>query len=176
MVNLTFYRLDVPYLIISDNSEAHIFYFHFPIPSAGRSFMLEFLFWSFKGICFGAFQIACGLFGHLLFGFRFQERSAFLLILRVNQYFRWSWIMIRYAGCFGIMMDFFKQPQASVQIAAMKSFELFGFFWLFRLILFTSLPSYYFDLKSVWLPYFPFAFGSPPEDYLFGYLLFVTIR
>ena len=26
------------------------------------------------------------------------------------------------------MMDFFKQPQASVQIIAMKSFELFGFF------------------------------------------------
>ena len=100
----------------------------------------------------------------------------FSLILRVNQCFRWSWIMIRYAGCFGIMMDFFKQPQASVQIAAMKSFELFGFFWLFRLILFTSLPSYYFDLKSVWLPYFPFAFGSPPEDLLFRCLLFVTIR
>ena len=128
MVNLTFYRLDVPYLIISDNSEAHILYFHFHIPSAGRSFMLEFLIWSFKGIWFGAFQIAFRIFGHLLFGFRFQERSAFLLILRVNQFFRWSWIMIRYAGCFGIMMDFFKQPQASVQITAMKSFELFGFF------------------------------------------------
>ena len=139
MVNLTFYGLDVPYLIISDNSEAHIFYFHFHIPSAGRSFMLEFLFWSFKGICFGAFQIACGLFGHLLFGFRFQERSAFLLILRVNQFFRWSWIMIRYAGCFGIMMDFFKQPQASVQIAAMKSFwtfwVLFDYFGWFCLLL-----------------------------------------
>ena len=49
----------------------------FHIPSAGRSFMLEFLIWSFKVIWFGAFQIACGLFGHLLFGFRFQERSAF---------------------------------------------------------------------------------------------------
>ena len=146
MVNLTFYRLDVPYLIISDNSEAHNLYFHFHIPSAGRSFMLEFLFWSFKGICFGAFQIACGLFGHLLFGFRFQERSAFLLILRVNQFFRWSWIMIRYAGCFGIMMDFFKQPQASVQIAAMKSF------WTFWVHLIISADSvYFFAFVLFWL-------------------------
>jgi len=35
MVNLTFYRLDVPYLIISDNSEAHILYFHFSYPFSG---------------------------------------------------------------------------------------------------------------------------------------------
>ena len=28
----------------------------------------------------------------------------------------------------GIMMDFFKQPLASVQIMAVLSFELFGFF------------------------------------------------
>ena len=75
--------------------------------------------------------------------------------------------MIRFAGCFGIMMDFFKQPRALVQIEAGNLFELFGFFWLFRQILFTSVPLYYFDLKSDWLPYFPFAFGSPPEDSVF---------
>ena len=60
------------------------------------------------------------------------------LILRVNQCFRWSWIMIRYAGCFGIMMDFFKQPPASVQIEAVFIFELFEFF------LITSADSVYF--------------------------------
>ena len=91
----------------------------------------KFWLWSFKGIWFGAFQIAIGLFGHLRLGFRFQERSAFLLTLRVDQFFRWSWIMIRYAGCFGIMIDFIKQPQALVQIKAGNLFELFGFFWFF---------------------------------------------
>ena len=55
-------------------------------------------------------------------------------------------------------------------------FELFWFFWFFRQILFTAVPLYYFDLKSDWLPYFPFAFGSPPEDSVFFRFLFVTIR
>ena len=100
----------------------------------------------------------------------------FLLTLRVDQFFRWSWIMIRFAGCFGIMMDFFKQPRALVQIEAGNLFELFGFFWFCRQILFTAVPLYYFDLKSDWLPYFPFAFGSPPEDSVFFRFLFVTIR
>ena len=150
-------------------------YFHISLQRDDHS-CWKFWLWSFKGILFGAFQIANGLFGHLRLGFRFQERSAFLLILRVDQFFRWSWIMIRWAGCFGIMMDFFKQPRALVQIEAGKSFELFGFFWFFRQILFTAVPLYYFDLKSDWLPYLPFAFGSPPEDSVFFRFLFVTIR
>ena len=67
MVNLTFCRLDVSYPINPDNSEAHhssISIFHFP--SAGRSFMLEFLFWSFKNHlircfpnCFPVFLVIC---------------------------------------------------------------------------------------------------------------------
>ena len=67
MVNLTFYRLDVSYLINPDNSEAQhssISIFHFP--SAGRSFMWEFLLWSFKVIlfwcfpnCFSVFLVIC---------------------------------------------------------------------------------------------------------------------
>lgn len=150
-------------------------YFHISLQRDDHS-CWKFWLWSFKGIWFGAFQIANGLFGHLRLGFRFQERSAFLLILRVDQFFRWSWIMIRWAGCFGIMMDFFKQPRALVQIEAGNLFELFGFFWFFRQILFTAVPLYYFDLKSDWLPYFPFAFGSPPEDSVFFRFLFVTIR
>ena len=169
MVNLAFCRLDVSYPIRSDHSEAQhssISIFHFPW--AGRSFMLEFLFWSFKGIWFGAFQKACGLFGHLLFGFLFPgEICVFLLILRVDQLISLILDMIRYAGCFGIMMDFFKQPQASVQIDTVLSFELFGSFWFLRQILFTSVPLYYFDLKSDWLPLLTVAFGSPPEDLLF---------
>ena len=150
-------------------------YFHISLQRDDHS-CWKFWLWSFKGIWFGAFQIANGLFGHLRLGFRFQERSAFLLILRVDQFFRWSWIMIRWAGCFGIMMDFFKQPRALVQIEAGNLFELFGFFWFFRQILFTAVPLYYFDLKSDWLPYLPFAFGSPPEDSVFFRFLFVTIR
>ena len=150
-------------------------YFHISLQRDDHS-CWKFWLWSFKGIWCGAFQIANGLFGHLRLGFRFQERSAFLLILRVDQFFRWSWIMIRWAGCFGIMMDFFKQPRALVQIKAGKSFELFWFFWFFRQILFTAVPLYYFDLKSDWLPYLPFAFGSPPEDSVFFRFLFVTIR
>ena len=150
-------------------------YFHISLQRDDHS-CWKFWLWSFKGIWFGAFQIANGLFGHLRLGFRFQERSAFLLILKVDQFFRWSWIMIRWAGCFGIMMDFFKQPRALVQIEAGNLFELFGFFWFFRQILFTAVPLYYFDLKSDWLPYLPFAFGSPPEDSVFFRFLFVTIR
>ena len=46
------------------------------------------------------------------------------------------------------MMDFFKQPRASVQIKANLFFELFGFFLQVWQILFTSVPLYYFDLKS----------------------------
>ena len=100
--------------------------------------MLEFRDWSFKGIWFGAFQMAYGLFGHLLFGFRFQERSAFIYWpWGLISWFRWSWIMIRYAGCFGIMMDFFKQPRALVQIEAISSF------WTFWVHLIFSADSVY---------------------------------
>ena len=58
----------------------------------------------------------------------------------------------------------------------MNHFKLFKVFWLIRQILFTSVPLYYFDLKSDWLPFETVAFGSPPEDLLFLYLLFVPIR
>ena len=54
--------------------------------------------------------------------------------------------------------------------------ELLMFFRYHRQTLFTSLPLHYFDLKSDWLPLFTVAFGSPPEDLLMLYLLFVPIR
>ena len=127
MVNLAFCRLDVSYPIISDNSEAqHSIYFHLHFPSAGRSFMLEFLLWSFKNHLFRCFPNASVLWVICCSDFVFQERSSFSLILSENQlHSRWSWIMIRFAGCLGITKDFFKQPQASVQIEATWSFELY---------------------------------------------------
>ena len=122
-----------------------------------------------KCICF---------FGHLLSDFIFQERSTFSLIWGRISWF--SKIMDHDSDLLdaaGIMMDFFKQPQASVQIEATWSFSNFlWFFWSIRQILFTSVPLYYFDVKSDWLPVFPVAFGSPPEDLLFWYLLFVPIE
>jgi hypothetical protein len=84
--------------------------------------------------------------------------------------------MIRYAGCFGIMMDFFKQPRASVQIKAGGSLNFFEVIWSLSADSVYFLPLHYFDLKSDWLPLITFLFGSPPEDLLFRYLLFVPIR
>ena len=51
-------------------------YFHISLQRDDHS-CWKFWLWSFKGIWFGAFQIANGLFGHLRLGFRFQERSSF---------------------------------------------------------------------------------------------------
>ena len=135
MVNLAFYRLDVSYPIISDNSEAQhssisIYMFH----SAERSFMLEFLSWSFKNHpdwCFPNSMV----FWSSAVRISFSRRDHRCLTLREDQ-FRRPWIMIRFAGCFGIMMDFFKQPQASVQIEAvlslnfLSSFDFIGRFCL----------------------------------------------
>ena len=164
-----------PYPILSDNSEAQHSSISIYIPSAGRSFMLEFLCWSSKDIWFGAFQFALACSVICCSDFVIQERS--FLIWGRSEFVRRSWIMIPICWMlFGIMEDFFKQPLASVQIMAVLSFELFGFFWFLRRILFTSVRLYYFDLKSDWLPLLTFAFGSPPEVLLFRYLLFVTIR
>ena len=89
--------------------------------------MLEFRLWSFKNIRFGAFQIARALWSSAV-RISFSGRSSFSLILRGSAHSRRPWIMIRYAGCFGIMMDFFKQPQASVQIWSILSLNFLGSF------------------------------------------------
>jgi hypothetical protein len=61
-----------------------------------------------RSIWFGAFQNRRS-FGHLLFGLRFPgEIVVFADREGRSVDLRESWIMIRYAGCFGIMMDFFK--------------------------------------------------------------------
>ena len=166
-----------PYPILSDNSEAQ--HFLFPFRSLQRddhscwNFFFDHLRASDLVLSkkLAVFLVIC------CSDFFFQERSSFLLILREDQLiFDLILDMIRFAGCFGIMLDFFKQPQASVQIDTVLSFELFGSFWFLRQILFTSVPLHYFELKSVWLPFITFDLGSPPEDLLFRYLLFVTIR
>ena len=48
----------------------------------------------------------------------------------------------------GIMMDFFKQPRASVQIEAGGSVKLFTFLWIGSADSGYFLPLYYFDSKS----------------------------
>ena len=81
-----------------------------------------------RSIWFGAFQNRRS-FGHLLFGFRFPGEIVDLADPEGRStHFRESWIMIRYAGCFGIMMDFFKQPRASVQIKAGLSVNFWSSF------------------------------------------------
>ena len=114
----------------SDNSKAqHFIYFHFQFPSAGRSFMLEFRCWSSKYILFGAFQIASVLLVICCSDFVFQERSSCLLIWGRIRWF--SMIMDHDSDLLdavGITMDFFKQPQASVQIEATWSI------WTFRVL------------------------------------------
>ena len=74
-----------PYLIFSDNSEAQHSSISIYVPSAGRSFMLEFLCWSSKDIRFGAFQIAWVSLGHLLFGFLFPGEIFVFSDLREDQ-------------------------------------------------------------------------------------------
>ena len=83
-----------PYPILSDNSEAQHSSISIYIPSAGRSFMLEFLGWSFKYHLVWCFPNCFGLFGHLLFGFRFPGEIV-ICWPEGNQRKRWwAWIMI----------------------------------------------------------------------------------
>ena len=126
-----------PYPILSDNSEAQHSSISIYIPSAGRSFMLEFLCWSSKDIWFGAFQFALVFSVICCSDFVIQERS--FLIWGRSEFVRRSWIMVPICWMlFGIMEDFFKQPLASVQIMAVLSFELFG------VLLISSADSVYF--------------------------------
>ena len=88
-----------PYLILSDNSEAQHSSISIYIPSAGRSFMLEFLCWSSNDIWFGAFQIASAFLVICCSDFVFQERSLFADLREIsgNDDEHGSWF--RFAGC-----------------------------------------------------------------------------
>ena len=169
MVNLTFCRLDSAYSINSDNSEAqHLFPFFISL-SAGRSSLLEFRFDLLSLIRFGAFQMHLS-FRSSAFGLHFQERSTFSLIWgRISGLPKIMDHDSDLLDAVGIMKDFFKQPQASVQIEATWSLSNFsGFFWSIRQILFTSVPLYYFDAKSDWLPCFQLYLGVHQRIYCLG--------
>ena len=127
-------------------------------------------------IWFGAFQIAFRSFWSSAVRISFPGEISLSLILREDQLISLildhdpiCWMLWYHGGFF--------QTTAGVRSDQGRFiFELFEFLWFLRQILFTSVPLYYFDLKSDWLPFIPIAFGSPPEDLLFLYLLFVTIR
>ena len=128
MVNLTFCRLDSSYPIIFwQFRSTTCIYFHLHIPSAGCSLLLEFLLWSFKNHLVWCFPNAIVLLVICCSDFSFHNHLRF----------RWSWGKISWfsqiigswsdlLNAVGITKDFFKQPQASVQIEATWSSELFN--------------------------------------------------
>ena len=125
------------YPIIPDNSEAQHSSISIYIPSAGRSFMLEFLLWSSK-----KHLVRC-----LPNSKVFWSSAVRTSFSRRDCRFRWSWgkissfsrIMDHDPICWmlGIMMDFFKQPRASVQIKAGGSLNFLKWSDLCRQTLFT---------------------------------------
>jgi hypothetical protein len=139
--------------------------------------MLEFRFWSIKIHPVRRFPKALGNLVICYSDFSFQERSSFFTDLREDQLeFRDHGSCLRFAGCFGITMDFFKQPRASVQIEAGGSVKLFAFLWIGSADSGYFLPLYYFDSKSDWLPCSPLLLVVRQRFYRFWYLLFVPIR
>ena len=128
MVNLTFCRLDVFLIrssLITPKHNIHLF----PFISLQRD---DHSCWNFFVDLLRTSDLALSklhwLFGHLLFGFRYPGEIC--SDLRVDQ--NCEKIMDHDSDLLdadgGIMEDFFKQPLASVQIMAVLSFELFGFF------------------------------------------------
>ena len=159
MVNLTFCRLDDSYLINSGNSEAHhssISIFH--IPSAGRSYMLEFRYWFDKSIWIGAFQIACGLFGHLLFGFRFPGEILFSLILREDQLIifdlgSWSDLLDALVSWW-IFSNNRRRPFRSRPFNLRNFFGSFDWFGGFCLLLCLCIILTWNPIDYLWLPFY----------------------
>ena len=127
-----------PYPIFSDNSEAQHSSISIYIPSAGRSFMLEFLCWSSKDIWFRCFPICFGLFGHLLFGFRYPGEICFWFEGDQNLWEdHGSWF--RFAGCFLVSWRIFSnnrwRPFRSWPFYLLNFLGSFDFFGGFCLLL-----------------------------------------
>ena len=143
-----------PYLIFSDNSEAQHSSISIYIPSAGRSFMLEFLCWSSKDI-FLVLSKLLGFLGHLLFGFLFPGEIFVFSDLREDQLI--FEIMDHDSDLLdACLVSWWIFSNNRGRLFRSRPFYLsnfFWFFWLLRQILFTSVPLYYFDLKSDWLPF-----------------------
>ena len=179
MVNLTFCRLDEPYPITFWQFRSTTFHL-FPFISLQRddhscwNFFVDLL----SIIWFGAFQM------HL----SFWSSAVRISFSKRDLRFHWSWgeigLIFDDHGSWSDLLDAvwyhdgFFQTTAGVRSdrGHLISLNFLGSFWSIRQILFTSVPLYYFDLKSDWLPLLTFAFGSPPEVLPFRYLLFVTIR
>lgn len=129
-----------PYPIFSDNSEAQHSSISIYIPSAGRSFMLEFLCWSSKDIWFRCFPNCSGFSVICCSDFVFQERSSFFLI--------WGWISdfrdhgswFRFAGCCSLVSWWIFsnnrwRPFRSWPFYLLNFFGSFDFFGRFCLLL-----------------------------------------
>ena len=126
-----------PYLILADNSEAQHSSISIYIPSAGRSFMLEFLCWSSKDIWFGAFQIALAT-GSSAVRISFPgEICDFLIWGESGMRDHGSWF--RFAGCWLWYHEGFFQTTAGV-----RSDHGRFIFWTFQVLLISSADSVYF--------------------------------
>ena len=176
MVNLAFCRLDgsLSDLLWQLRSTTFIYFHLYPFQRDDHlcwNFVIDLLRTSDR-----CFPNIIRIYGHLLFVFRFQERSSFSdpegRSMKMKDHGSW----FRYAGCCWYHEGFFQTTAGVRSDRGRFIFELFGFFWFLRQILVTSVPLYYFDLKSDWLPFETVAFGSPPEDLLMLYLLFVPIE
>ena len=179
MVNLTFYRLDVTFPIILWQFRSTTFHlFPFSVPFSGTVIHVGISLLIFEVHLVRCFPNCFCTFGHLLFGFRFPGEIFVFADLREDQGIfddHGSWF--RFAGCWWYHDGFF---QTTSGVRSDRSHLIYlnflSSFWSIRQILFTSVLLHYYDVKSDWLPLFPVAFGSPPEDLLFRYLLFVPIE
>ena len=127
----------------------HLFPFFISL-SAGRSSLLEFRFDLLSFIWFGAFQIH-PVFLVICFRISFFRRDRRFHWSEGNQLIfedHGSWF--RFAGCCWYHEGFF---QTTAGVCSDRGHLIVSnflrFFWSIRQILFTSVPLYYFDVKSV---------------------------
>ena len=151
MVNLTFCRLDSTYSINSDNSEAqHSSISIFHIPFSGTIIIVGISLWSIKFHLIRCFPNSSG-FSVICFRTSFFRRDRRFHWSEGNQLIfedHGSWF--RFAGCCWYHEGFFQTTAGVCSDRGHLIVSNFsGFFWSIRQILFTSVPLYYFDVKSV---------------------------
>ena len=165
----------LPYPIIPDIPKHITLYFHFM--SLQRD---DHLCWNFVCDLLRASELVLAKFPSV-----WWSSAVRISISRRDHRFRWFWGKISWIFedhghdpiCWMLWyhVGFFQTTAGVGSDRPYLYFELLWFFLLLRQILFTSVPLYYFDLKSDWLPWLTCAFGSPPEVLPIWYLLFVTI-
>lgn len=116
---------------ISDNSEAqHFIYFHFYVPFSGTIIhvgisSVDLL----RSILFGAFQMHLYCWSSAVRISYSRRDLRFLLTLRVDQLFRWSWIMIPICWMLLVSWWIFSNNRGRpFRSRPLDLFELFGFF------------------------------------------------